>query len=338
MAIFNPPPYIANPNQIINGNFDFWQRGTAAFTVDGFTADRWNGSRSGSSLSTTRQTTSLSDTFKSRYYIQNVVTSSVGAGNYAGVEHKIEDVRILAGKTVTLSFYAKAASGTPSISVEFGQNFGSGGSPSSAVTAISVYKPTLSTSWGKYTTTVTLPSVSGKTIGSNENSSTYMFFWFDAGSTFNSRTSSLGQQSGTFSIAQIKLEEGPVATPFTLAGGNLAGEFEACQRYFIKSVGSIDGTGDSRFFAPGYGNSTTVVSASVYLPTPMRAAPTITLGAAANWRVYPSASISSVGTSQVTPMKFTIDLTGTGVTASGVYSSAWVSGTSDAWQAEAELF
>ena len=53
------------------------------------------------------------------------------------------------------------------------------------------------------------------------------------GSNLNSRTDSLGQQSGTFDIAQAKLEIGSFATDWEPY--NLADELVKCQRYCEKS-------------------------------------------------------------------------------------------------------
>ena len=114
----------------------------------------------------------------------------------------------MVGKTVTISFYAKADS-AKDIAAEFYQNFGSGGS-----TGVPTFidKFSLTTSWQKFTATVVIPTISGTTIGAGDHLA--FQFWFEAGSTFDSRTDTLGQQSGTFDIAQVQLEVGSVATPF----------------------------------------------------------------------------------------------------------------------------
>ncbi|MGC5808680.1 hypothetical protein [Ralstonia pseudosolanacearum] len=62
-----------------------------------------------------------------------------------------------------------------------------------------------------------------------------VLFWFDAGSNFNARTNSLGQQTGTFDIAQVQLEAGVAATPFELRPW--AAETLLCQRYYQKYPG-----------------------------------------------------------------------------------------------------
>ena len=90
----------------------------------------------------------------------------------------------------------------------------------------------LTSSWQKFTVTTTLPSISGKTIGSDNNDILGVNFWLEAGANFNTRTNSLGQQSGTFDIAQVQIEEGSSATPFEHRPIGM--ELSLCQRYCQK--------------------------------------------------------------------------------------------------------
>jgi len=82
-----------------------------------------------------------------------------------------------------------------------------------------------------------VPSISGKTIGSDNNSRLTLSIWLDAGSNFNSRTDTLGQQSGTFDIAQVQIEAGSVATPFERRP--IGTELALCQRYYRTLAGLI---------------------------------------------------------------------------------------------------
>jgi hypothetical protein len=226
----NGGPLAGFRNAIINGNFDIWQRGTS--TTSGYGADRWFITGLGSTGTFSRQSFTIGQTDvpgEPMFFARTAVTSSAGSGNFFRLIQRIEGVRTFAGQQVTVSFWAKADS-TKNIAIELTQDVGTGGSPSGGQTAIGVLKVGLTTSWQKFTRTVTLPSISGVTLGTDGNSFVQFAFWFDAGSSFNARTDTLGQQSGTFDIAQVQIEAGPVATPFERRP--IGTELALCQRYY----------------------------------------------------------------------------------------------------------
>jgi hypothetical protein len=223
-------------NYLINGNFDKWDYATSQ-TTSGYGSDnRWNNSNTGSTKTASQQTCTDTERalFNAMYFSRTSVSSSAGSSNLVAKQQLIENVNLLAGKTVTLSFWAKADA-NKNIAVELTQGFGTGGSPSAGVSGIGSQLVALTTTWQKKTITVTLPSIVGKTLGTDGVQTTYtgLNFWFDAGSNYASRSANLGQQSGTFDIAQVKIEDGSVATngwhPYD---GEFGGEVEACQRYY----------------------------------------------------------------------------------------------------------
>ena len=265
--LLNGGPLAGTRNRIINGNFDIWQRGTS-FTANEYGADRWINNRIGTTATHSRQPFTLGQTAvpnEPTYFCRTVVSSVAGAGNLSILLQKIEDVRTFAGQQVTISFWAKVDA-TKNISVEMTQFFGSGGSPSAEVTAIGTTKVSIGTSWQKVTVTATVPSINGKTLGTDNNSFLTAIIWFDAGSNFNARTDSLGQQSGTFEIAQVQIEPGPVATPFERRP--IGAELALCQRYFCSTIFN------NRFLAAGGGH---INESAIYWPVQMREAPTVTL-------------------------------------------------------------
>ena len=256
-------------NKFINGNFDVWQRGTSR-TTSGFASDRWRLGIIGNSQATfSQQSFTLGQTevpFNPRFYQRAVVTAGSDANSYVLFNQRIENVRTFQGETVTVSFWAKADA-AKDFALEPYQFFGTGGSPSAAV-PITPQTITLSTTWTKYTKTFSIPSITGKTLGTDPNSSWLgFFFWLDAGSNWNSRAGSLGNQSGTFDFAQIQVETGTTATDFETEALGIT--VEKCQRYFV-TLG-VAGSG----YATG-NNQTASAVATVTLPTRMRAVPTVT--------------------------------------------------------------
>ena len=264
VASINAGPLAGMRNAIINGNFDIWQRGTS-FTGSEYGADRWVSARNGTTHTVTRQAFTPGQTDvpgEPAYYCRTVVSSAAGANNLSLLAQPIEDVRTFAGQQVTISFWAKADA-TKNIAVELAQVFGSGGSPSATVLAIGVTKVSIGTSWQKIIITANVPSIGGKTLGTDNNSSFNLNIWFDAGSDYNSRTDTLGQQDGTFDIAQVQVEPGPVATPFERRP--IGTELSLCQRYFCVAVATTR----------GYNAGSGFVDTAVRWPVTMRATPTV---------------------------------------------------------------
>jgi len=223
-------------NYIINGNFDIWQRGTS-HTVYGYGSDdRWFMIADGSTFTNMRQTFTVGQTAvpgNPKYYSRTVVTTNSASSSRVAKVHRVEGVYSLQGGKVTLSFWAACTIPGNNIAVEMAQTFGTGGSPSSTV-YMTPQKVALSSNWTKYTMTFDVPSITGKTLGSNNNDYLSVLIYFDAGSDSSTRTLSLGNQSGTFDIAQVQLEEGEIATEFERR--TVGEELALCQRYYEMSV------------------------------------------------------------------------------------------------------
>jgi hypothetical protein len=269
------PPFVAGKNKIINGDFYVNQRNLTSTTSSGYGFDRWNFLTTNGTVTHSAQTfttgTAPVTGYEGANFARIVTTGQTLASAYTIYRQNIENVRTFAGQTVTLSFWAKANSGTPKIAMEFEQSFGSGGSPSSFVT-VYAGQATLSTSWVRYTATIAIPSISGKTIGTTTNSSSLLLtLWFSAGSDFSDRTGSLGIQSNTFDIWGVQVEAGSVATAFQTATGTLQGELAACQRYYYRanSAGAA-----YTIFSFGYTDNTTTALIMTPVPSYMRVFPT----------------------------------------------------------------
>ena len=260
-------------NLIINGNFDVWQRGTSFSNVNNvYTADRMyvvsGGGTTGDSVTQQAFTAGQTDVPGEPTYHFRFGAGSTSSNKV--VHHRIEDVRTGAGGIVTLSFWGKASTAHGS-SIELGQNFGSGGS-SQVVPASQSYS--LTTSWQKFTFNVTLPSISGKTIGT----SSYLYIAF---------IRSLPASNVNIDIAQMQLEIGSTATDFEhrLYGEELA----LCQRYFIR-VPERDASSAYAFLATGMATDTTAVDIPIFFPVTMRANPT--LATSGSIRVYNGGTVN----------------------------------------------
>jgi hypothetical protein len=246
--------YAAGKNKILNGDFGIWQRGTSFTAAEGYTADRWVGG-SNATITFSRQTftpgTAPVAGYEGSFFIRQAKSAG---GTFTDIRQRIEDVRTFAGQTVTLSFWAKVDTGTASIEPYYVQNFGSGGSAgvASAVTA-----QTINTTWTRYFFTFTLPSISGKTIGTSNFLEIYA-------------TRCVTSSAVTIDTWGVQVEAGSVATAFQTATGTIQGELAACQRYYWRSQ-------NTSVNAPhGVGIATATNYADVVIPfqVAMRVAPT----------------------------------------------------------------
>ena len=256
----------ANKNYIINGKFDIAQRATSQTATGYGSLDRWGFVVTGTTQSVTRGTLTFGQNTipdgHPTHYVQVVTTSVAGANNYAIMYQKVEGVETLSNGKVTLTFWAYTTV-AKNICIEFVQSFGTTGSPSASVTSIGVTTIPLTTTWKKYTVTASIPSVNGKTIGTDNNDSFQVLFWLDAGSTYNSRTNSLGQQSGTFGFTSVKLEEGSAATGWDERTPQE--ELTLCERYYQKHL---------QVLISGYNAAGGAMYGDFSYNTTMRAAPT----------------------------------------------------------------
>jgi len=265
-------------NYIINGDSRVRQRADSQTTSGYGSDDRWRNAHFGSTKTHSIIATPLNDLAALKntpFYSRTVVVSVAGAANTVYRQQRIEDVRILAGKKVTVTFYAKADS-VKDIAMNLAQSFGTGGSPSAAVTLIGAQRFTLSTEWQKFTAVIDVPGIADKTLGTNNDHYLGLTFWFDAGSNLNADTLNLGQQSGTFDMTRVSLVIGDASKeddPFGMRSTDQ--EESLCFRFFEK-MKTISIITSPRAAPTGW--QTTAV-AMWFFKTRKRSIPTITASA-----------------------------------------------------------
>jgi len=211
-------------NEILNGNFDLWARGTSTSSNAVYLADRWLSSGGCESYSRGTTTPPIGSTY---YAIFTRTTASSGS---LVLNQRIEsaNTKMLDGKTVTLSFQFRQTAGTTTsckVRVD---------------SADTVDTFSAITTQVAETTVLASPTSSWQTVS-------YTF-------AVNSTMATNGFQilignlvtTGpvTFNLSQVKLEVGSVATPFSLAGGDYAGELQKCMRYYELFSSGITGAFD----------------------------------------------------------------------------------------------
>lgn len=286
-------PFTGFKNRIINGDFDIWQRGTSGtYTVSNYTgADRWiyiNDGTAATGVTISRQTFTVGQTDvpgNPKYFLQLTNNNLSGApSNY--IRNQIEGVGTLAGQTGTYSFWGRVTSGTAACSAGYQQEFGTGGSPSAGIYPAG-QSFTLTTTWQKFSFTFDFPSITGKTLGTNNNDKMNMAMYLPTTS---------GQ---VFQFARVQLEEGPVATPFEKRPIGL--ELMLCMRFYQRYTqpmlrGVVSGQNASRM--------------GMMLPVEMRAAPTVTLTGTTMrvWDGGTTTNISSIGAAYLSTKHIEFDM------------------------------
>ena len=311
--------FAAGKNKIINGDFNINQRNFSSSTTTGaYNFDRWQQVFSGGSQTITPQTFTTGTApvagYESKTFCRIVSASQSAAGDYSAQTQKIEGVRTFAGQTVTVSFWAKASTGTPNIGLSGLQNFGTGGSPSSNV-IVTGSTTAITTSWARYSFTLNVPSISGKTIGSNNDDHFRVDLWTSAGTTISGLGyPAVGVQNVTIDVWGFQAEAGSVATAFQTATGTLAGELAACQRYYWQI---IDGSVTNAMVCNANSYTTTDCRGVLQYPVTMRTAPTLVQTSSTNYWQYQAAASDSFDA---------LTITSTSTNTTLIYGSAGVNG------------
>lgn len=308
-------------NVLINGSFDYWQRGTS-FTNVGvqYTADRWKYFKN---ISTAAQTVSRSTDVPpnspNQYSLLSTVTTAdtgFTGDEYIFIEHNIEGnfFRPLKNKKCVLTFWVKSSVvGNYSIALR---------NLSASRSLIKNYQINQANVWEKkvirfqhdssgswdYTTgsglRLTYVLANGTTFASSTEGQ-----WLSGNFVSVNQVNSVATIGNTFQLADVMLvedNEGQTRDPeFQLAGRDLAEELQLCQRYFTKTF-PLDVAPAQNSFAIG---SLEVISQAAgaaiwypwHYPVPMRVSPNVVTycpnANSANWTANPSTPIASFGES-----------------------------------------
>jgi hypothetical protein len=244
--------FYAGKNKIINGDFEVWQRGTS-FTANGPTADRWR-AEADTTFTASRQTFTPGTAPVAGYEGEFFYRMAKNAGGtYGSISQRIEDVRVFAGQTITVSFWAKADSATTIVRAG-AQNFGSGGS---SQVNFALQSQAITTSWARYSLSFAVPSIAGKTIGTSSHFILDLYF--------------LETGAKTVDLWGVQVEAGSTATAFQTATGTIQGELAACQRYYYRArvLGAFN-----HIQSQAIGNGSTTSYVQMTLPTVLRTNPT----------------------------------------------------------------
>jgi hypothetical protein len=248
---------IQTRNCVHNSSFEIWQRGTS-FTTFGYTADRWYASTGGVAGRTISRVAGTG-AFQYLLRIQRTAGNTATNGVDLSQSFEIADATPYAGKTVTVSFYARKGA-------DFAGSF-----------SLLVFSGTSSTETNRGTTAypsgAATPLNTGVTLTTTLTRYQYTFT-FGASVTQFAILPSMGF-SGTAGAADyvdftgFQLEVGSVATDYVRNGATFQGELAACQRYYQRITGNSGNP-----LAYGANSTTSVHRSYIYFPVEMRTAPT----------------------------------------------------------------
>jgi len=256
--------FYSGKNRQLNSNFSVWQRGTSIVLGAGtYTADRWYGYRAVAGSTVTRQATGDTTNLPFIQYCARVQrdsgNTSTSAIAFATSFESVNSIP-LAGKSVTLSFYARAganfsqASSTLTFLLASGtgtdQNvmFGYTGQATVATT-----NAVLTTTWQRFTVSGTVAATAteiGLKIGDFTPVGT-------AGA------------ADYFEITGVQIEVGSTASPYAPNTSTYQAELVACQRYYYRTVPNSFAS-----FGTGVNLSTVLSNMTIPYPVTMRTAPT----------------------------------------------------------------
>jgi len=294
---------VTNPvgfrNRIINGDMRIWQRGTSGFTTTNsgtFVADRMYMFSGVSTTSTASQVTST--TLSGFPFATRIQRSSGNTGTndilyFQAIE--TSNCQDLAGRTISVSFYARAGSDYSAASsnllalVATGSGSDQGIDSWIASTWTSSLTSTigtavLTTSWQRFSYSYTVPAGTNEII-----------------LAFNSPRTGTAGANDYFDITGIQLEAGSNATDFERRP--IGTELALCQRYFYRYA-----TANADFQEIANRTGLTTAYISINTPEPMRTTPTAVLGSAPLGRVVGYNSTFGATTGTVSAFVINTDL------------------------------
>jgi len=246
-------------NYIINGGFDIWQRGTS-FTSNGYGADRFIHAFAAGSATISRST----DVPSNQGFTYSLSSASTSGTNPL-IAQRIESANSasIAGKTVTLSVWAKSTVGTGPLVWDAAYPTATDNWTSETYDTGGTFAATMTVgNWTRYSATFTANALAtrGYRITIYRNVTT---------------------TSTTTLYTGVQLENGSIATPFRRNAPSIQAELAACQRYYAKSYAQdvVPGTVTVNGNAIGIVNTslTTVAAVMDRFPSEMRGIPVISV-------------------------------------------------------------
>ena len=305
-------------NPVINSAMQIAQYGTStalASSVKGYACDRWKAVDFNSASVISRQATGDTTNLPNIQYGLRFQRNSGQTGTTLRyIAQSLETINSIpfAGKTVTLSFYAKRGA---DFSGSFTGTLYSGtGTDQNWIDVaytgqqtIANISPTLTTTYQRFTATFVQAVPTTAT---------------ELAIVFNQAPTGTAGANDWFEVTGVQIDVGSVALPFRTNGATIQGETSACQRYYQKIASGNN--------SPiGYGSflSSTLYEVGVHFPVEMRANPTIDATTGTSYYTTNSIvqNLNSLLIDQTTT-RFVVLYNNTNVAGATAGQSTWVRG------------
>ena len=248
-------------NLVINGNMDFWQRGTSVacnfnddkYLADRFVIDVWAASSSatGTYSRSADVPTQAQSGFNSRYSL--LYTNTSANSNSITVRYEVEgqDYQQIHAQKIRVQFWVKSSvAGTYSLGLQNGANQNRSYLTTYTIASANTWQKVAidvqldQTGTWNFNETAGLSILWGVGVPSNHALSALNTWVSSRVNGYTGNTASWSTTSGaTFQIAQVSVipqdftlaGAANVDVPFQLAGRTIGHEFQMCQRYYEKS-------------------------------------------------------------------------------------------------------
>jgi hypothetical protein len=193
---------LSNRNVFVDGALDFWSTGTSfslAAGVNQYTADMWRSySGAGGAATVSQQAYAAGSNLANspvppKYFLRHQQTTAASDNPF--VSQPMEGVGTFSGQSVTFAVNLKAAAALTIGSIVVLQKFGSGGSPSATVTTTKAVTWAVGTTEKRFSVRIDIPSIAGKTIGTNGDDCLEVRLLMPSGQTF------------TLDVGQFQIEQ-----------------------------------------------------------------------------------------------------------------------------------
>jgi hypothetical protein len=255
-------------NPVLNASAQIWQRGTSFTPATGtitYTADRWSTYRAVANYTISRQLTNDSINLPNiQYCIRSQRNSTTTNTDQIWLYQSFETVNSIpyAGKTVTISFYARAGANysmaSSALNIRLAQGTGTDQNwiaGYTGVTNVIDSNVTLTTTWQRFTAT--------GTVSATATELTTAFTFVPVGTA---------GAADFFETTGMQIDIGSVALPFRNNAATIQGELAACQRYYQQYAGGLGVPYN------GVANSATTLMTYLAIQPTMRTAATCTVG------------------------------------------------------------